>query len=88
MNGKKARAIRKALKQNNELDLRNPDYRIAKEKKKLVYVETKGEDGLVKTEAKTVSMISIVNLKKMKYRNLKGVFKQMPRDTRNLIKER
>ena len=46
VNGKKARAIRKAAQLNGKLDLKTPDYRVSKEKKKVVY-DSELVDGLM-----------------------------------------
>ena len=70
VNGKKARAIRKASELNEKLDLKNPDYRVSKEKKKVVY-DSEMVDGLMVTKARTITLQSIVNLNKLQYRNLK-----------------
>ena len=87
MNGKKARAIRKASKLSGKLDLANPDYRISKETKKMIYT-TELVDGLMVNKAKTITMQSIVNLNRIQYRNYKKVFKGMPRNTRSVVKEK
>jgi hypothetical protein len=86
VNGKKARAIRKASELNEKMNLREPDYRVSKEKKKVVYESTL-EEGLVVTKARTIKMQSIVNLNKLQYRNFKKVFNEMPRPLRSVIQE-
>ena len=86
MNGKKARALRKAVKLNQNVDLKTPDLRIAKKTSKMKYVQEM-QNGVMTTVAKSVNMITIMNANKVQYRAFKKVFKALPRPVRNTIKE-
>lgn len=86
VNGKKARAIRKAAQLNGKLDLKTPDYRVSKERKKVVY-DSEMVDGLMVNKARTITLQSIVNINRLQYRNFKKVFNDMPRPSRSVIQE-
>lgn len=69
MNGKKAKALRRFAKENGMYS-KEPEYKI-KETKKIVYVpDSKGE-----LKAREVSRYTLLNVSKIKYRNLKKMYK-------------
>lgn len=80
MSQKQMKRLRKSLKEAGRFDIHTPaDYRVSNKVKRVKYFKEKNELGVVETVARTVEMVSIVNITKLPYRRLKKAIKQQVR---------